>query len=193
MSMLQSLFDRLRGRWTDRRLHRASSASPSALFLPSATILNNGRPQAIEVGDHTVVGGELLVYPDGGRIRIGSHCFIGGQTRVWSGVDISIGDRVLLSHNVNIHDNDSHARSAHARHLHIVEILLKHNASLGDVPKAAIVIEDDAWIGFNASVMKGVRIGRGAIVAAGAVVTRDVAPFTIVAGIPATVIGSSQE
>ena len=96
-------------------------------------------------------------------------------------------------YDVNIHDNNSHSVSARERHQHFVEILLKHNARLGDVPKAPIVIEDDAWIGFNASVMKGVRIGRGAIVAAGAVVTRDVAPFTVVAGIPAAVIGTSKE
>jgi len=193
MNLLLSLFDRMVGRWVDRRLHRQSRSRPTARFLRTAEILNNGRPEAIEVGADTVVAGELLVYPDGGRIRIGANCFVGRQTRVWSAAEVTIGDRVLLSHNVNVHDNDSHARSAKARHLHIVQILLKQNAALGDVPKAPVVIEDDAWIGFNATIMKGVRVGRGAIVAAGAVVTRDVAPYTVVAGVPAAVIGSSKE
>lgn len=53
---------------------------------------------------------------------------------------------------------------------------------------APIVIEDDAWIGFKSVILKGVRIGRGAIVASAAVVTKDVDPWTIVAGNPAKVV-----
>lgn len=59
------------------------------------------------------------------------------------------------------------------------------------------VIEDDVWIGARVTVLKGVRIGRGAVVAAGAVVTKDVAPYTIVGGVPARLIrrrfGKAQE
>jgi acetyltransferase-like isoleucine patch superfamily enzyme len=54
------------------------------------------------------------------------------------------------------------------------------------------VIEDGAWIGQRAIILPGRRIGRGAVVAAGAVVTRDVAPLEIVAGNPARVIGSRE-
>jgi acetyltransferase-like isoleucine patch superfamily enzyme len=54
---------------------------------------------------------------------------------------------------------------------------------------AQTVIEDDVWIGCRAIIMAGARIGRGAIVAAGAVVTKDVAPYTIVGGVPARRIG----
>ena len=72
-----------------------------------------------------------------------------------------------------------------------------HNFSRPSVPiifsgrptVPSTVIEDDAWIGFGAIVMAGVRIGRGAIVGAGAVVTKDVLPFEIRAGIPAKKIG----
>jgi len=51
-----------------------------------------------------------------------------------------------------------------------------------------ITIEDDAWIGAGAIILDGVRIGRGAVVGAGAVVTRDVAPHTVVAGVPARLV-----
>jgi virginiamycin A acetyltransferase len=51
-----------------------------------------------------------------------------------------------------------------------------------------VVIEDDVWLGLNAIVLPGVRVGRGAAVAAGAVVTRDVEPYTLVAGVPARVV-----
>nr|WP_325058528.1 DapH/DapD/GlmU-related protein [Sphingomonas sp. EC-HK361] len=53
---------------------------------------------------------------------------------------------------------------------------------------APVRIDDKAWIGFNAIILKGVTIGEGAIVAAGAVVTKDVAPYTIVGGNPAVVL-----
>ncbi len=56
-----------------------------------------------------------------------------------------------------------------------------------------VVIEDHVWIGSRAMVMPGVRIGRGAVVAAGAVVTRDVAPLTMVGGVPARQIGTRPE
>jgi acetyltransferase-like isoleucine patch superfamily enzyme len=55
------------------------------------------------------------------------------------------------------------------------------------------VIEDDVWIGFSASIMKGVKIGRGAIIGAGSMVTKDVPPYAIVAGNPAQTIGVAQE
>ena len=51
-----------------------------------------------------------------------------------------------------------------------------------------IVIEDDVWVGFNSIILKGVTIGKGSIVAAGSVVSKDVEPFTVVAGNPALVI-----
>ena len=57
---------------------------------------------------------------------------------------------------------------------------------------APVTIEDYAWIGHRAIIMPGVTIGRGAVVAAGAVVTKSVAPMTIVAGVPAQVIGQRQ-
>jgi acetyltransferase-like isoleucine patch superfamily enzyme len=185
---------RLADAYLNRHLRRLCTAHDGVRFLRSAEI-NNSRDNAsaIEIDEHSVVGGKLLVFPDGGRIRVGRQCFIGPDTRIWSADAIEIGDRVLVSHGVNIHDNIAHSLSATERHQHFIEILHKGNGALGNVRKAPVVIEDDAWIGFNASVMKGVRIGRGAIVAAGAIVTKDVPPFTIVGGPGAQAIGRSFE
>jgi galactoside O-acetyltransferase len=55
--------------------------------------------------------------------------------------------------------------------------------------RGPIVVGDDVWIGANATVLRGITIGRGAVVGANSVVTRDVAPFSIVGGVPARVIG----
>jgi len=55
--------------------------------------------------------------------------------------------------------------------------------------KGPVLIEDDVWIGCNAVVLRGVKIGKGAVIAAGCVVTKDVAPYTIVGGVPAKLLG----
>ena len=81
---------------------------------------------------------------------------------------ISIGNNVIISENVIIRDSDNH---------HI-------NNKLNQAP---IVIEDDVWIGLNATILNGVTIGKGAVVAAGSVVTSDVPAGTLVAGCPAKV------
>ncbi|MCZ8192279.1 MAG: DapH/DapD/GlmU-related protein, partial [Microcystis sp. LE19-338.1B] len=57
-----------------------------------------------------------------------------------------------------------------------------------DIQSAPVVIEDHVWIGFNVGILKGVTIGKGAIIGAGSVVTKDVEPFTVVAGNPAKII-----
>lgn len=64
-----------------------------------------------------------------------------------------------------------------------------HSSPTFDTVGGPIIINDRAWVSFRATILPGVTIGEGAVVAAGAVVTRDVAPYTIVGGIPAKVIG----
>ena len=174
------------------RMRRGCLAHPTARFQRSARVENNQRRRsAIVIGAHSVVAGELLVFRDGGRLEIGEYSFVGEGSRIWSSVDVTIGNRVLISHNVNIHDSISHSLSAAERHEHFKGIFVNRNLSLKDIPKSPIAIEDDVWIGYSASIMHGVRIGRGAIVAAGAFVNRDVAPFTIVSGAAAIAIGPS--
>ena len=67
----------------------------------------------------------------------------------------------------------------------VKELKIQKYESFG---KGDIIVEDDVWIGYGATVMSGVRIGQGAVVAAGAVVTRDVPPYAVVGGVPAKTI-----
>ena len=84
-----------------------------------ARIINMGADDAcICVGAHSIVEGELLVFRHGGRIQIGEWCYVGEGCRIWSGRSIAIGDRVLISHSVNIFDNLTHPIDPRARHLH---------------------------------------------------------------------------
>ena len=102
---------------------------------------------------------------------------------------ITIGRRAVVSYNVTIADSDFHPREPESRRRDAVA-----NAPFGDrsarppVTTAPVTIEDHAWIGIGAIVLKGVRIGRGARIGAGAVVTGDVPPGATVVGNPARVV-----
>jgi acetyltransferase-like isoleucine patch superfamily enzyme len=163
---------------------------PAATLHPESEIINPRRdPADIIVGPHTHVRGQLFTFWKSGRIRLGQWSYVGHDSRIWSQESVEIGNYVLISHLVDIHDTDGHPIDHEARRGDIERILGGQDyASDGLVKTAPVVIEDDVWIGCKATILKGVRVGWGAIVAAGAVVTKDVAPFTLVGGNPARLI-----
>ena len=152
--------------------------------------INNYREELtkIYIGDNCDIRGDLMTFAHGGEIIIGNYSFVGERSKIWSAKKITIGNRVLISHNVNIHDNNSHPIDAGLRHKDFVHIKKIGFQKENDLKESEIVIHDDVWIGFNASILKGVTIGTGAIIASGSVVTKDVEPYTIVAGNPAKFI-----
>ena len=155
----------------------------------TARIINIGQHSTqIRIGAGTVVDGQLLVFPHGGQISLGEWCYVGEGTRIWSATHIDIGDRVMISHNVNIFDNLTHPLSASLRHKHFHHIATLGHPSRIDLGEKPVKIGHDAWIAAGAMILRGVTVGEGAIVGAGAVVTRDVAPWTVVAGNPARVV-----
>lgn len=155
----------------------------------SARVINiGGDSRKISLGANTVVNGELLVFAHGGQISIGDWCYVGEGSRIWSGASVEIGSRVLISHNVNVIDNQTHPLDSKARHAHFRHIYEHGHPRHIDLDDRPIRVEDDAWIAAGAIVLKGVTIGRGAVIAAGSVVTRDVPAQVIVAGNPARII-----
>jgi acetyltransferase-like isoleucine patch superfamily enzyme len=169
---------------------RISTIHKLAKMLPGSKILNmEGHVESISIGANSLIAGELLTFGHGGRIQIGDCCFMGENSRIWSAVEVKIGDRVLISHNVNIHDNDGHPIDSLQRHNHFLAIAtLGHPKQNVDIPASPVIIEDDVWLCFNSTILKGVTIGKGAIVGASSVVTKDVPPGAIVAGNPARII-----
>jgi acetyltransferase-like isoleucine patch superfamily enzyme len=163
-------------------------SAKSVKFYKSSNIVNLRQKEDIKIGNNTHIKGELLLYKHGGNIDIGEYCFLGENSRVWSSVGVTIGNRVLISHNVNIHDSNSHPIDMEERHTHFKEIVNNGHPNSIDLNEKIITIENDVWIGFNSSILKGVIIGEGAIIAANAVITKDVPPFTIVAGNPGKII-----
>jgi len=168
---------------------RACTVGDRVILHNSSRIINSvDQKERIIVGSNSHIKGELLVYPHGGRIRIGEYCYIGEGTRVWSGSDITIGDRVLISHNVNIFDNKTHPLDPKLRHEQFREIISSGFPKDIDLSDKPVIIEDDVLIGTMSIILQGITIGRGSVVAAGSVVTRDVARYVVVAGNPAKVI-----
>lgn len=168
---------------------RPAGIDQAAVLHPTASLSFQGRPEGdIAVGPHTHLRGELLLFGHGGRIRIGAHCYVGEQTRIWSSCAITIGDRVLISHLCTIIDNLTHPFSPTARHMQFRTIVTAGHPPELDLGERPVTIEDDALIGCHCVVLRGVTIGRGAIIGAGSVVTRDVSPFTVVAGNPARIV-----
>lgn len=117
-------------------------------------------------------GGDIYLFKDAlltiGNSYINSNCVI----RVTK--NVSIGNDCAIAWNVSIMDSDFHAIG-------------------GTLRSQPIVIEDHVWIGANATILSGVKLGCGAIVAAGAVVNTDVPPMCLVAGVPARIIKHNVE
>ncbi len=143
----------------------------------------------IKIASNTNIAGMLLVFEYGGEIEIGEYCYVGEFSRIYSGDRIVIGNNVLISHGVNIFDNNSHEVNPIEREIGY-KGMLKNGMSFlkGRIDTSPVIIHDNVWIGMNSIVLKGVTIGKGAIISAGSVVTKNVPPFTIVAGNPAKVV-----
>ena len=118
----------------------------------------------------------------GGRADIANDFRAGGYSYVGRGTCICarvrIGRYVLIAHDVSIQGGD-----------HRYDVSGTPICFSGRPEMPETVIEDDVWIGHRAIIVAGVRVGRGAVVGAGAVVTKDVAPYAIVGGVPARKIG----
>jgi len=134
-------------------------------------------PETIELGRNVYVGHNAILkgyYKN--SMRIGDETWIGQQCFLHSAGGLDIGSRVGIGPGVRI------ITSAHGEAGRDTPILDS------PVEFAPVVIEDDCDIGVSATILPGVRIGRGAQIGAGAVVTEDVPPYSIAVGVPAKVI-----
>lgn len=132
-------------------------------------------------GVGTFIAGKVYPNPS---LYVGDHSHLGYQMGISVGTKIVIGKNVLIANRVALMGYDGHP---------IDPILRSKNYPPGKSGCGDIIIEDYAWIGANATILKNVTIGKAAIVAAGSVVTKDVPPYTIAAGNPARVVKALDE
>ena len=131
-------------------------------------------PENISIGSNFSSMGELHLNGSNGLIIIGDNCSFNVNVQIGaSGSKISIGNNVLIAPNVVIRAAD-HIYTDTSRPI-------RQQGHLG----AEIIIEDDVWICSNCVITKGCTVGQGAIIAAGSVVCKSIAPYTVVGGVPA--------
>lgn len=149
----------------------------------------------ISIGKNCIIGGCFIFESELGHVSIGEHSYIGDSLFICR-TSIEIGNNVTIAWGCTIYDHNSHSLSFKDRRKDIDDELSDirrgcHFIGSKDwsvVKTAPIKICDDSWIGMNCTILKGVTIGEGAVVGAGSVVTKDVLPWTVVAGNPAKVL-----
>lgn len=143
--------------------------------------------EGVHLGDHVSIGRFSVIECTGvvthlGRgFRMGAHSNLGDYNFVGAAGGVFIGDNVLIGQSVRFHsENHVFARS---------DVPIKAQG----VTNQGIYVEDDVWLGSGVILLDGVRVGTGAVVAAGSVVTEDVPAYTVVGGAPARVLKTRQE
>ena len=144
------------------------------------TRIRGGRDCTLRIGGYSTLSCIVHFARPDCIVSVGARSIINDSSLLCAR-SIIIGDDVLIAWNVTIYDNDSHSSVFRYRK----DDVMRWRDGYQDwrhVPVAPIVIENKAWICFGATILKGVTVGEGAIVAAQAVVTSNVPPWTIVAG-----------
>ena len=145
-----------------------------------------------------VLGDRVTVYTwtgfgveEDGLVEVGSDTVLVGAL-IMCADKVTIGRSVVVSYNVTIVDSDFHPLDPELRREDTIALSPTEPHPRPHIETRPVVIDDGAWLGIGATVLKGVRIGRGARVAAGAVVTTDVPPGATVAGNPARVVDAQE-
>jgi acetyltransferase-like isoleucine patch superfamily enzyme len=103
-------------------------------------------------------------------VELGDKVSLAAYVHIWGGGEVSIGDRVMVGTHTSITS-------------------LTHNYQeeemYNTVVRKPVIIEDDVWIGSNCVILPGVKVGQGAVIGAGSVVTKDIHPHSVVFGVPA--------
>jgi len=140
----------------------------------------------LSVGRGSIVEGSLISDREGSVISIGENTYI-GSSHIVSAENVEIGNDVLIAWGCCIVDHNSHSISWSKRSNDVKDWYIGKK-DWENVLCSPVKIGNKVWIGFNSIILKGVTLGEGAVIGAGSVVTKDVPPYTVVAGNPARII-----
>ena len=149
----------------------------------------------LRVGENCMLNAAVTFESAEGAVEIGDRVYIGNDTSIISRNRVTIGNDVTMAWGITIYDHNSHSfdwlqRARTVQHFHRTYGTPDcfEKVDWTGVRSAPIIISDRVWIGFGAVILKGVTIGEGAVVGACSVVSRDVEPYTVVAGNPAVLV-----
>jgi acetyltransferase-like isoleucine patch superfamily enzyme len=171
---------------------------PANVRLGSATLVRadyafkrfqSRQPDGLVIGSNCTMDGVHFAIGREGRVLIGDYCYFTNAVLLCE-LELRIGNYVVIGWNTTLADTDFHPLAPAER---IADALACSPLGQGrprpPIARRPVVIEDDVWIGPNATILKGVRIGAGAWVEAGSLVTREVPPGSRVLGNPAQILG----
>lgn len=162
---------------------RRFGAAPNYISLGKNLIIQNHKciyfGKGVGIGDNTFLGPVVSYNSESycPKIEIGDGTCVGKNCSIAAINRVTIGKDVLFAGHVHITD-----------HSHGYELLNIPIAKQNLISKGPVIIDDQCWLGFSCEILSGVHIGHHSIVAARAVVTKDVPPFSIVAGNPARIV-----
>ncbi len=179
------------GRW-------ANGTPPSNVRLGGDTLVtgelafkrfHSRKEPALVIGAHCTMDGVHFDLGPDGQMSIGDYCYFTNAVLLCE-LEVRIGSYVVIGWNTTLADTDFHPLAPAERVADAIACSpLGRGRPRPPILKRPIHIEDDVWIGPNATILKGVHIGAGAWIEAGALVTKDIPPRARVLGNPAQVIG----
>lgn len=155
--------------------------------------------QGVELGENVYIGKNVNIqlYPKS-HLKIGNHVVVLDYTNIFvnPGAYIEIGDNTFISHHCEIASSESIViakKCAFAAYSTIIDIDKDYFDILTPMPlrkgkTSPIKIEDNVWLAYKVTVLRGVTLGKNCVVGANAVVTKDIPPFCMAAGVPAKVV-----
>lgn len=186
--MINKILKKIFEYFLNKKIKKKIVCGKDIRFRKGANCYTNNKLN-IKIGKHGVITGVLYAL-QGGKIEIGDNIFIGVRSTLQAKEKIEIGDNVIIASDVAIIDNNNHPiePKMRIRMSNCFDYMKDDLWTWKYARSKPIKIEDNVWIGRNSIILKGVTIGKGSIVALGSIVTKDVPPYSIVAGNPAKVV-----
>jgi acetyltransferase-like isoleucine patch superfamily enzyme len=143
----------------------------------------------ITIGHETCCAARLICHLPEARIEIGDRCYLGGEVLIDAATSIHIGHDVMIAFQAVIADHNSHSVYWSERANDVLDYR-RGQENWQYVAKKPVIIGDRCWLGMRSMILKGVELGEGCVVGAGAIVTKSFPPHSLIAGNPAQLIRS---
>lgn len=168
-----------------RLFNKSYISAKKNLILEDNCEIDGMSKKGLVFGENVTIGTHAVIRPSnfyggepGEGLKIGANSNIGAFNYIGCSGYIEIGENVMFGPRISVYaENHSFDRT---------DITIKEQG----VKRSFVKIEDDCWIGSHSTILAGVTVGKGSIIAAGSIVTKDVPPYSIVAGVPAKIIRS---